>query len=33
MRPITNGCERIVELGLTNDLVAKKIVEIYGNFY
>lgn len=25
----TKGCERIIELGLTNDLVAKKLVEIY----
>ena len=25
----TKGRERIIELGLTNDLVAKKLVEIY----
>ena len=27
----TKGRDRIVELGYTNDLVAKKIIEIYGN--
>jgi glycosyltransferase involved in cell wall biosynthesis len=25
----TNGRQRVIELGLTNDLVAKKLVEIY----
>lgn len=27
----TNGRERIIEMGLTNDLIAKRLVEIYNN--
>ena len=27
----TNGREKILEYGLTNDMVAKQIIEIYGN--